>query len=173
MPPYCVEHGHGPGPCPLRAPPAPLAQDAAGPSNWAGPMAMDVVEPAPPRPTPSLTVLDLRRRRSRSPPTIAARRSAPTRLPPHTRGEASSSRTIDVPELAAPPPPPQPAAVLRRRVHTGDAANRRPGLHPTWLRVPHGASARSLPNGHTGPSRERGGAGSSSDEGGGRAPSPA
>jgi hypothetical protein len=114
------EHGHGP--CPCHAPPAPPAPDVAGPSNWAGPVAMDV-EPVTP-PARPLTVAGLRRHQSRSPSTIAARRSAPAR------------RIVTDPELTAPPPLPQPAAVPRRHVHASEAANCRPGLRRTWLRVP-------------------------------------
>ena len=108
LPLYHNKHGHGP--CSRRALPAPLAPDVAGPSNWAGPMAMDV-ESAPRAPTPSAAAAGLRRRRSRSPSTIAARRSAP------------ACRIIADPELAAPPPPPQPTGAPRRRVHAEEAAN--------------------------------------------------
>ncbi|CAD6238691.1 unnamed protein product [Miscanthus lutarioriparius] len=72
---FCVEHGYGP---PRRQRLSPSAPDVAGPSNSAGPVVMDV-EPVLPMPTSSLTVAGLRRR-SRSPPTIVARRSAPSRL---------------------------------------------------------------------------------------------
>lgn len=70
------------------------------------------VEPATP-PARSLSVAGLRRRRSRSPLIIMARRSAPAR------------HIINDPELTAPPPPPPPtqsAASLRRRVHASEAA---------------------------------------------------
>ncbi|XP_066342772.1 uncharacterized protein [Miscanthus floridulus] len=154
LPRFCVEHGHGP--CP---PPAP---EVTGPSNWAAPEPMEV-EPAP---TPSFTVAGLRRARSRSTPTTAACRSALTRLPALARGEVSSSRALD----DALPPSPLPTAPIPRRVLAGEAANRRPSLRRTWLLVPHGPSARGLPNGHAG-SSENGGAGHlSSDEVEGGAP---
>jgi hypothetical protein len=133
LPWFCVEHGHGP--CP---PPTPVV---AGPSNWAAPEPM---EPTSPTLTPSFTVAGLRRARSRSPPTMVARRST------LTRGDASSSRAVD--DAPTPPPPPPSTAPIPRRVHAGEAANRRPGLRRTLFRVPHGPSARGLPNGHVGPS---------------------
>ncbi|CAD6256983.1 unnamed protein product [Miscanthus lutarioriparius] len=103
LPRFCVEHGHGPYPSP--------APEVAVPSNWAAPEPMEV-EPAPPTPTPYFTMVGLRRARSRSPSTTAARRSAPTRLPVLARGEISSSRALD----DAPPPPPLPTAPIPHRV---------------------------------------------------------
>lgn len=152
LPRFCPDHGHGP--C---APPPP-APDVVGPSNWAGPAAMEI-EPALSAPTPSFTVAGLRRHQSRSPLTIAARQYAPAR------------RIITDTELAAPRPPPQLAEASRHHVHAGQAANRHLGLRRTWICVPHGDSARSLPNGHAGPSGN-GGTRSSSDEDGGLASPP-
>jgi hypothetical protein len=79
-----------------------------------------------------------------------------------------SSLAIDT-TLAAPPTPPSVPAP-RVRANATAVVNQRHGLHRMWINVPHGPSARNLPNGHL-LNGHGGGAGylsSSKDEG--RAP---
>jgi hypothetical protein len=61
LPRFYPDHGNNPCISPPPPAPAPLAPDEAGPSNWAGPAAMDI-EPAPRMPPPSFTTVCLRRR---------------------------------------------------------------------------------------------------------------
>ena len=107
--PRCPLHGDGPCPPP---PPSMVA------SQW---LSLGIEPQSPiryPTPTPSSErAAHSPPPRRPSPPTIAARMSAPTRLPAY----------IVDPALAAPPPPPPPPPARLRR---------------TWISVPHGPSAR-------------------------------